>query len=109
MLVKGLEYFYDIWNYLEIVPILCIWILLAKRNMFVVGDDGIIVIPGEFYNITAVIVVLLWMKVLFFMRLFRKTGYLVHSIITVVQDIGIFLIIFLTVMVAFSFSFLAKL
>jgi len=41
------------------------------------------------------------------MRLFRTTGYLVYSILTVISDMASFLLILLIVIVAFAYSFLS--
>ena len=41
------------------------------------------------------------------MRLFRKTGYLVYSITTVMKDMSTFLLVFLVVILAFGFAFMS--
>ena len=55
----------------------------------------------------AIISLMLWVKLLFFMRLFRKTGYLVYSIVTVIKDMMTFLLIFCIVMIGFVFAFIS--
>lgn len=64
----GVNYFYSFWNYLDIVPpvLMIIFLYLFNTNFFI--------IPQETANIEAsiqaTISLMMWLKVLYFMRIF---------------------------------------
>jgi len=49
----------------------------------------------------------MWLKLLYFMRIFKNTGYLIRMIITVIYDMGSFLLVLLIGIMAFADSFLS--
>lgn len=48
----------------------------------------------------------MWLKLLSVLRIFRKTSYLIRTIVEVIFDMGIFLFVLLVVITAFGDSFL---
>lgn len=100
VLNRGYHYFFDFWNYIEIVPLLGIIFSMREARM-----EGFIP-TYTFFCIQTTIVFMLYVKMLFFMRLFRATGYLVHALIKILFDMRYFLIIFFTVILQFGFSLL---
>jgi len=48
----------------------------------------------------------MWFKLLYVMRIFKNTGYLVRMIVEVIYDMGIFLLILLITILAFGDTFL---
>lgn len=48
----------------------------------------------------------LWMRLLYFLRIFDETGFLIRAIIAVVNDMKFFLLILMITMLAFGDSFL---
>jgi hypothetical protein len=55
----------------------------------------------------ATINLLLWLKFLYFLRIYQGTGYLIKTIIAVVLDMRYFLLILFLTMMAFGDSFRA--
>lgn len=78
------------WNYVEVFPLICILVSVnevgSKANEFV--------FTYNFYILQTVTIFFLYLKLMFFMRLFRKTGYLVYAIVKVFRDMTNFLIVF---------------
>lgn len=48
----------------------------------------------------------MWIKLLYFLRIFRSTGYLIRMIVEVLSDMGIFLLVLLITLTAFGDAFL---
>ena len=48
----------------------------------------------------------MWLKLLYIMRLFKQTGYLIRMIVEVIADMGIFLFLLFITVLAFGDSFL---
>jgi hypothetical protein len=68
-----IEYFQSIWNYVDIIPALGIYTLCLFS---IIPVDP--VVSG---NLRALTAFFMWMKFLYFLRLFKKTSYLIHLII----------------------------
>lgn len=56
--------------------------------------------------ILAISTFFMWVKVLYVLRIFRRTGYLIRAIIEVISDMGIFLLILFITVITFGDSFL---
>jgi len=50
---------------------------------------------------------LMWFKFLYFLRIFKKTGYLIRMIIEVIIDMKVFFIVLMIVLCAFADAFLS--
>jgi hypothetical protein len=48
----------------------------------------------------------MWLKLLYIMRIFKKTGYLIRMIVEVMKDMRVFLLLLLITILAFGDSFL---
>jgi hypothetical protein len=97
---QGPVYFSSVWNYLDIIPpiLLLIFIPLALNGTF---DqlDGVKQNQTLEASLQATMSLLLWLKLLYFLRIFKSTGYLIKIIISVCVDMRHFLLIlFLTIM-----------
>ena len=106
----GMKYFLSPWNYLDIIPpvLLMIFFPLALMGLFdKTLEDG----TRDFLNLEATlqatINLLLWLKFLYFLRIYQGTGYLIKTIIAVVMDMRYFLFILFLTMMAFGDSFRA--
>ncbi len=95
------------WNYLDLIPpvLLLIFFPLALTGLFdIVRPDG----QREYENLEAsiqgTITLLLWLKFLYFLRIFQSTGYLIKIIIAVVLDMRPFLLILFLTIIAFGDS-----
>ena len=101
---KGGEYFMDVWNYIDIIPpvgiyVICIMIIL---NIF-----GIEVNNNLQRSINSFITFFMWFKLLYFLRIFKTTGYLIGMILEVIKDMRHFFLVLLVTIIAFASSFLA--
>lgn len=98
----GLEYLTSFWNYIDLIPPLGIYILIVITNL-------------EFFNMSidetlertvlSIISFFMWFKFLYFLRIFRSTGYLIRMIFEVIKDMKNFFIVLLLTIAAFGNSF----
>jgi len=95
-----LEYLSSVWNYVDIIPPVGIFTLVA---LFFLDIKGIEEIERQ---IQAVTTFFMWLKLLYFMRIFKNTGYLIRMIITVIYDMRHFLLVLLVALIAFGDTFL---
>jgi hypothetical protein len=58
-------------------------------------------------SIMAVTTFFMWLKLLYFLRIFKETGYLIRMISTVIVDMKHFLLVLLIAIIAFGDSFLS--
>ena len=100
----GLEYFKSVWNYSDLLPpILIIITLSLKLNTFYNENYE----PNNIvYTIHSVATLLIWVKLLYFLRIFRSTGYLVRTLTDVIYDMKVFLFILFIVYFGFGEAFL---
>jgi uncharacterized membrane protein len=102
---NGLDYFRSFWNYLDLVPpiLILVFIPLALNGTFDKVDE---VKQNQTLesSLQATISLLMWLKLLYFLRIFEKTGYLIKIIVAVCVDMGPFLVILLLTIMAFGDS-----
>eukprot|EP00347_Sterkiella_histriomuscorum_P006211 403353636 len=102
---NGVEYFFSVWNYIDVLPIILIIIVISSHLSQQYNEDN-----NEPYNflitIHSVASLLMWLKLLYFLRLFQSTGYLVRTIIAVIYEMRIFLLILAIVYCGFGEAFL---
>jgi len=98
------EYLKSPWNYLDFVP--------PSLVITIVTMD--VVIPETtqevwFYSFRnaahAVIALMLCLKLFYFLRIFRKTGYFISMLVSVVTDARYFFLLYFLIHVTFFFSF----
>lgn len=91
------------WNYIDLLPLF----IICTVCIFEASNNG----SSEFYNSTFVICVfslssfMVWIKLVYFLRLFKSFAYLIRMISRVIVDMGPFLVIMLISIVAFAESF----
>lgn len=81
---NGLAYFFEVWNYLDFLPpvLILVFMELDTTGYFIEKDPN-----GELINLTtkaimqAVMSLFIWLKLLYFLRIFESTGYLIRIII----------------------------
>jgi hypothetical protein len=104
----GLEYFSSIWNYLDLVPPIGIIVFLALDyfvGFFKITDaDGNTpdYIKEIEVSMQATMSLFVWLKFLYFLRIFESTGYLIRIIIQVCIDMRFFLGLLLLTFIAFG-------
>ncbi|CDW75557.1 wd-40 repeat protein [Stylonychia lemnae] len=102
--VTGIDYLSSVWNYSDILPpILIIVVVSLKLNTYYNEDYE----PNNFiYTVHSVATLLMWIKLLYFLRIFRSTGYLVRTLTDVIYDMKVFLLILFIVYFGFGEAFL---
>lgn len=95
-----LDYLSSIWNYIDIIPALGIYSLLIMNFFPFISSELIAVVK----SITSFF---MWIKFLYFMRVFKGTGYLIGMIFQVIADMRYFLLILCIALIAFGDSFLS--
>jgi hypothetical protein len=100
MIDDGPDYLTSIWNYIDIItPTTVLTVLGINSLNIVIGDETerILQAIGVFF---------MWFKFLYFFRIFKKYGYLIRLIITVISDMSTFLVVLFFTLVAFGDTFL---
>ena len=97
---SGLGYLTSFWNYTDLIPP-CLIIAVVGVHLKS-GDDA----PHILSSVHSVACLLMWAKFLYFLRLFRQTGYFIRMLTDVIYDMKIFLMILLIVYIAFAEAFL---
>jgi hypothetical protein len=96
----GLSYFLQIWNYIDIIPPIGIFLLILLQ--FITIEN--LTLES---SIKAIVSFFMWAKFLYFFRIFKETGYLIRMILTVMYDMRHFLLVLLIGIFAFADSFLS--
>ncbi len=73
---SGLNYFMEPWNYIDLVPPITV-LTIAGINFFAIDTsyESIIKSVGSLF---------MWLKLLYFLRIYKTTGYLVRMIVQVI-------------------------
>eukprot|EP00347_Sterkiella_histriomuscorum_P022786 403337167 len=100
---NGLEYFTDVWNYIDIIPPVGIFTISV---MILMGANGVEINIHYQRSLIAIISFFMWMKLLYFLRIFRSTGYLIGMILEVIKDMRFFFVVLLITIIAFGSAFL---
>ena len=100
MFKKGFSYFADVWNYFDLIPPILLLIFLPLVFFGTFDEvNGVKKNQTLEASIQATCSLLLWLKLLYFLRIYESTGYLIRIIISVCVDMRYFLfILFLTIM-----------
>jgi hypothetical protein len=102
---NGLGYFTEVWNYLDILPPVMIYIFLFMdlEGYFEDKDaDGNLTHMTTKAVMQAVMSLLIWLKYLYFLRIFESTGYLIRIIIQVCIDMRFFIFLLFLTLIAFG-------
>ena len=84
------------WNYLDIIPLVLITISMSFENLAI----------GAQYErpCNAVACFFMWIKFLYFWRIFRQTSKFISMIVAIISDLRVFMIVFLVTLTAFGNS-----
>lgn len=100
MKTDGLNYLSSVWNYIDVITPLTILTVLTTNSL----ELGLH--PNIERTLQAIGVFFMWIKLLYFFRIFKSFGYLIRLLILVVDDMRTFLAVFFFTIVAFSDSLL---
>lgn len=95
---KGISYLNSPWNYIDLLPLA----FIGTSACFSWIDAD----PSNARPVNAMAAFFLWIKFLYFLRIFKGTGYLISMIVEVVADMKIFLSVFIITLAAFGHCFL---
>lgn len=114
LMKEKLGYFSSIWNFMDIViPVFTIlYCILEQFGVFniqtTVEIDGEMITVQKYVtlqaSLQATLSLFIWMKFLYFLRIFKQSGYLIRIIIEVVKDMRFFLLILFLTFIAFGDS-----
>ena len=91
IILEGLDYFKDVWNYLDIIS----WSL----NIAFIASDLNGINPLKVRPLGTMAVAIIWMKLFYFLRLFNPTSAMIRMISEVAKDIRPFgTVVFLAMM-----------
>ena len=102
LIADGMNYLKSPWNYIDIIPP-CMNIAVITTN---IANEYIALEATTLHVILAVACFFMWMKLLYFLRIFESTGYLISMIIEVISDMKTFFLILAITIVAFGDSML---
>lgn len=104
LLHKGKMYFSTIWNFPDlIVPVFVITII--THHLYELQDDGYKK-PEFIVTVHSFCSLLIWIKFLYFLRIYRPTGYFIRMLSTVIWEIRTFLLVLMIVYLGFGEAFL---
>ena len=94
-------YFASFWNYLDILPPILMIVLITCDNLELFNDHKNSELEAILLGSNSL---LIWLKFLYFLRIFEKTGYLISIIIEVIKEMKYFLFILMLTVFAFGDS-----
>ena len=100
---EGFEYLYSFWNYIDLIPPIGMYamvFMIGARDLFQVNVSSDVE-----RTVLAIVSFFMWMKFLYFLRIFKETGYLIRMIIEVIKDMRNFFLVLLITVAAFGDSF----
>jgi hypothetical protein len=70
---SGLKYLLEPWNYIDMVPpVVVLWIAVINSLGIDTSEEGILKSVGSLF---------MWLKLLYFLRIYKTTGYLIRMIV----------------------------
>jgi hypothetical protein len=96
---NGIDYFLSFWNYVDLLsPMMLVIITIIHLT----GNDEKLSAQA---TLRCIATLLMWLKFLYFLRIFRMTGYLVRILTDVFYDMRIFLLILMFAYLGFGEAF----
>ena len=96
------EYLGSLWNYADFVPPLLL-ILIVLLDVFTTSQGK--TVRSIRHAMQAFICFGMWVKVFYFLRIFRNTGFFVNMLIRVMYQIKVFGLLYVLILCAFAFTF----
>lgn len=93
-----MEYFTTIWNYLDIIPCVGVFTMIIM-NFIAYGVEDATVTSRQIQAVTSLF---MWLKVLYFLRIYKATGYYIHLISQTIFDMRFFALILAITVIAFG-------
>ena len=99
-----IQYLQSPWNYLDFVPPTLILITTSIDYAIPDSDESQIMMTVKNTSY-AIIALMLCMKMFYFLRIYRKTGYFVSMLVSVVSDARYFFLLYILIHLAYFSSF----
>lgn len=108
--VAGWDYFFDAWNYLDILPIALvlsttIWTVYDCVLDDLDDDKNVATVQLWRDYLQSLAALGMWFKFIYFLRCTDSTGWLVRMLVEVMKDMGSFLLVYVITILAFADAF----
>ncbi len=103
------SYFKSFWNFIDIIPIIGIYAIAFISLLETVIYAGMVEERIDETNqriVISIVTLFMWLKFLYFFRIFDQTSYLIRIVVEVVIDMRHFLLVLLFMIIGFGNSFL---
>ncbi len=100
------EYMSDFWNYFDVIPVLLVIVVVSTKLSVFYSEDFTFSPHNFLYTIHSLASLTMWLKLLYFLRLFEQTGYLIRTLLGVFYEMKVFLLILSIVYMGFGEAFL---
>lgn len=94
-----MSYLFEVWNYLDIIPPIMILIFMNMDEADYFKDPENLTTKAVMQGTMSLFI---WLKFLYFLRIFESTGYLIRIIVQVCIDMRHFLLLLLLTFIAFG-------
>jgi hypothetical protein len=105
-----IDYLTSLWNYIDLIPPFGIYIytvvMILNSQITTENTDMKYISARTEGMITSLISFFMWIKFLYFLRIFENTGYLIRMITEVIVDMRHFFLVLLVTIAAFGDAFL---
>jgi hypothetical protein len=119
VLAEGISYFGSMWNYIDIIPSIGVLTsvgfilteIIVKASAEEPNEGEVPDEPSETFEQAKIVIIaittwFMWIKCLYFLRIYESTGYLIRMIIEVIVDMKNFFLVLLVAIAAFADSLL---
>ncbi len=96
----------DFWNYLDACPILLVIVVVSTKISNFYLEDSEYTSNNLLYTVHSLASLSVWLKLIYFLRLFEQTGHLIRTLLGVFSDMKVFLFILSIVYMGFGEAFL---
>ena len=102
------SYFRNGWNLMDvslftlIITAECIEGRFGIKDPSLIGDQNYLPLAQVVRTLYSFAVIIMWIRFLYFFRIFRSTGYYIRMLIQVIRDIKYFIFIYVLTIVAFA-------
>ena len=99
---QGWSYLKDVWNYTDMIPPALI-IIIVVVDFFVKEETE--TITKFRTTLQAFASFGMWLKIFYFLRIFRQTGFFVNMLISITKSSTVFFLLYLLILCSFGCSF----
>lgn len=98
-----MSYFGDIWNYADMLPPIIITLNLVADFFF--NNEKRANLNNFRTSMLAIASIGMWIKIFYFLRIFRSTGFFVNMLLRVIKRSAVFFLLYLLILCSFASSF----